>query len=220
MALPLEVQERVIDHLEDDVQNLRQCARLCRAWYIRSRVYLLRRIQVTSSECLDEICAYFRVRRSLCSLVGSIKILSKPGRGKSSDMVWAPLLSLFPRIACLNLSTSITDAKTHVSFHPTILTCLKHHTKRGPLHSLSLTYMAVRNPLELLRLLAALPSLRTLYCANVRSMTRASGAEITKQYSTRVFLDTLFVSLALCAERPCGELTASALRLTLAWILK
>ncbi|KZT00705.1 uncharacterized protein LAESUDRAFT_529290 [Laetiporus sulphureus 93-53] len=48
--LPMEVCENVIDHLWDDQRALRQCTRVCRAWYPPSRVHLHRQITISSVE--------------------------------------------------------------------------------------------------------------------------------------------------------------------------
>ena len=159
--LALEIEERIIDGLQDDIKALRFCALVCRTWYIRCRYHLLHTITFTTVGDVDKLCTYFQTRPGLKSIVSELKIGSDMNPPGWRDISWISLARQLPRLRKLLLSNrSIYHKSAHISFHQTTLTALRY--LHPPLKTLGLNHMQLRSPQDLLRLLVALPSLRNL----------------------------------------------------------
>ncbi|KAI0750063.1 hypothetical protein C8Q80DRAFT_1052773, partial [Daedaleopsis nitida] len=66
---PLDIEERFIDQLEEDVAALRCCALVSRLWHPRSRYHLLRSIRIRTRAEYLAICRFLEDNQDLCSLV-------------------------------------------------------------------------------------------------------------------------------------------------------
>ncbi|KAI0698665.1 hypothetical protein C8Q76DRAFT_861861 [Earliella scabrosa] len=165
--LPLEIEERIIDGLQDSVATLRLCALVCRSWYIRSRYNLLRKITVTTVGDVDKLCTHFHVRPGLKSIVSELQIRLRVNSPRCQDIIWIPLARQLPRLCKLRLSGRGQRRDfPHISFHQTTLTGLRY--SHPPVKTLELDYITLRSPQDLLRLLMALPSLRNLNLDGLR----------------------------------------------------
>ncbi|KAI0735976.1 hypothetical protein C8Q76DRAFT_295045 [Earliella scabrosa] len=202
----LEVEEIIIDQLQNEVGVLRRCALVCRAWHLRSRVHLLRRIQVRTITDLDELCTYFRRHPFLSPSVRSVHIRPVPAsdhpylrsRCHGGKLVWVPLVSLLPNLNQLKLSH--WDGSEYLSLHPIILKTLR--LSLCALDTLVLSTMTFRTAMDVIRLISACPAVRTLRFVHVRSQgaytdvaqtsTRAQDATI-ERCSRQVSVSRLYV---------------------------
>ena len=197
-SLALELEENIIDELQDNVQALRRCALVCRSWHIRSRHHLLRSLRIRSVEQLDELCAYFRTHPALRPSVKSLSILPTRRENQCPELIWIPLVSQLPSVQKLTIASeernSYREVTHRTSFHRTLLTSLRvvHHATS----ILCLYKIAFPNPSELVRLLAALPSLRCLRCEDLQitRMEEETVETALKRYNRRVHISDLYVS--------------------------
>lgn len=98
--LATELEENIIFYLQDDVNMLRICALVCRAWRIVSRIYLFASIRVLGMKSLDELCAHFEVNPHFASTVKSMRInpifddriTGPPILSNGSHLIFTPLL--------------------------------------------------------------------------------------------------------------------------------
>ena len=189
--LALEIEERIIDGLQDSRIALRLCALVCRSWYIRSRYNLLHTIMVNNTvEDVDKLCTRFHTRPELRSLVYELQISPWP------DIIWIPLARQLPRLRKLLLSHwDIHDSSVHISFHQTTLTALRY--LHPSLKTLELSHIQLRSPQDLLRLLTALPLLRTLNLRSLRfvDVNQESARRAIMRGSQKVNVTVLIVSV-------------------------
>ncbi|KAI0698659.1 hypothetical protein C8Q76DRAFT_243038 [Earliella scabrosa] len=147
--LALEIEERIIDGLHDNIRALGLCASVCRSWYIRCRYHLLHRITVTTVGDVDKRCTDFDVRPGLKSIVSELRIRPELNSPRCRDLIWIPLARQLPRLRKLLLSSgSFHQNSPHISFHQTTLTGLRY--SHPPVKTLELSYIMLRSPQDLL----------------------------------------------------------------------
>ena len=135
--LPLEVEERIIDHLQrsDDTEALRNCALTCRAWAVRSQFHLFRAIRVKTGIQLDALYDHFDTYPRRRTLVHSVTMA--PGSSEELHYllgVFPPaLLTKLPNVrtwaiqgADDNGSKKTSSRPRALSFHKATLTQLRY----------------------------------------------------------------------------------------------
>ena len=194
--LALEIEERIIDELQDSVTSLRCCALVCRAWYIRSRRNRVRRITVNTVGDCDRLCTCFHTHPGLGSLVSVLQIWPERNSSQDPDIVWIPLAFQLPQLRTLYLSGGgWSDTSRHISFHAATLTGIRY--SHSSLKTLKLHFITLRSPQDLLRLLTALPLLRTLNLRSLRfvDVNQESARRAIMRGSQKVNVTVLIVSV-------------------------
>ena len=197
--LALEVEENVIDKLQDSLPGLRCCALVCRAWYIRSRRYLLYRITVNTVGDVDRLCTYFDTHPGLKSLVSLLHIWPRMYPSRCLDIVWIPLAFRLPGLRELSLSgpAGWHTPSYDISFHRATLTGLQY--SHLSLERLQVNRITFGRPQALLCLLVALPSLRNLEVINLNfvHVNAESARQAILRRSQKVNVKRVMVSVPM-----------------------
>ena len=196
--LALEVEENVIDKLQDSVPSLRCCALVCRAWYIRSRRYLLRTVTVKTIGDLDQLCTHFHDQPSITRYVSRLRIrpvMNHPHQ--RAEIIWIPLAVHLPCVRELSLYGNpwLPDDQDYVSFHWSTLTSLRYSHRA--LETIQLDRVQWRSPQELLRLLTAMPTLCNLDVRSLKflQINHESARQAMMRSSSKINVKRLSVSM-------------------------
>ena len=178
IELPIEIQEKIVDVLAEDIfdsdfqtrrlayQSLRSCALVSRGWEHRSRNRLLRRIIIRSVERLHAIEALLkdRLEEKHEAAVG-VEI-----HQRVQDVAPAYLLNLLKLQRARVTSWSLTAGNSMArgwskKLQESTCTCFRQFSS---VQHLSIAEVCLPNLMDLIRLLLAWPALRTLSLGNVR----------------------------------------------------
>lgn len=162
-SFPTEVEESIINELQDDVEALRSCALVCRAWHPRSVVHLFKGIQLARyapPSQPDDLRTYLVDRPFLIIKVSSMTIQS----AIQLDIL-RPLGHLrLPHLRSLKLACSQRKTLHPVSFHRNTLRALRVTSQLEYLHLIGIKF---DKAIHFTKLIDALPRLRTLRCERV-----------------------------------------------------
>ena len=189
--LALEIEEHIIDEVQHRATALRCCALVCRAWYIRSRRYLVHTITLKSVGDLDRFCTYFNTHSGLRPLVSALRVCPDGDSGQGyPEIVWIPLAFQLPSIRALSLHG---HRSTPFQFHQAILTGLRH--SHIALETLQLENLTLQSPQTLLHVLTALPSLRNLHYTflKFKHVEQESSMQAIKRRSHTIHVRSLSV---------------------------
>ena len=162
--LPVEVWERVIDHLWEDYPELLACSLVCRAWLPRSGFHLLNRALLQSRSDV------YRLAKNLQSSEGLRKrmhtLIVRGGRTEATRIA-------IPQIGTLaaTLARSPPQAEElglwHAMWRDIPDDTFLHLTRFTSVTRLTLAYVTFPNVLTFGRLIFALPCLGVLACRDI-----------------------------------------------------
>ncbi|KAH9927943.1 uncharacterized protein BXZ73DRAFT_102451 [Epithele typhae] len=126
--LPTEVSERVLEALrsEQDLVTLSACARVCSAWFPRSRFLLWRNITISDVDTVCSIRAAFERSPELCGWVHAIRLENPSDQGKGTPHA-APAI-LLPYLAKHLRKWEIVLKEGLTLFPPQIMACFRLYT--------------------------------------------------------------------------------------------
>ncbi|KAI0710095.1 hypothetical protein C8Q76DRAFT_89035 [Earliella scabrosa] len=208
-ALPLEVEERIIDHLQSHVRSLLSCCVVCKAWIPRARFHLFRRIYVTRKEELADLCSFLDSNPTLRGVIHGVTL--------SLAMVESPQLDLY-QVAPLILLSQLPELRRWELVNP------DHHdhsSSDDPIHfktiarygfgaygclrELRLVSVRFFHCTELARFLLAIPSLVELECEDVK-LDQLGSEDGLALLTSRLRGQTQISRLSLLLEVTCFTL--------------
>ncbi|TBU56606.1 hypothetical protein BD310DRAFT_602516 [Dichomitus squalens] len=170
-VLSLELIETVVDMLSLNKRALERFTLTCRALLPRSRYHLFNAIwlQPTFAEA-DSLCGFLDIHRELALQVHTVTVSFRRHEDREVAVhfvqVFLPrLLRKVPHIRCVKLCTNASRKRdAPVSFHTSTLAFVKTTLH---LHELHIESIRFASHVEIVRMLAALPLLRSLECHHV-----------------------------------------------------
>ncbi len=193
--LPVEIEEKIIDELDNDFATLCSCALTCRTWLPRSRSLLLRAVRVATRSSWDAVVDYFEDNPDMRPLVQSLATAPAPTeRTRLLGTYPASLFRMLPNLRRWELRApgGAENNSPKVFFHRTTLILLRC----SPITELHLASLQFPSQAEFLRLLSSIPLLRVLECTEIQFTKPKGPSSTTSQRLPRrpLRLSTLQVS--------------------------
>ncbi|GJE97808.1 hypothetical protein PsYK624_140300 [Phanerochaete sordida] len=168
-GLPIEVWERVIDHVPyDDVGTLLSCALTCSAFLKRSRLRLYTRVVLKDDERAQH---FVRAFTSTPESGGAVRELVVQG-----FMFTGPNVDVVPQIL-----PTLTELRTLVVHAPIRGDCVAMHaclaTARQTLTALSIQEPRIESLTQLAEFITSFPNLRALALANVQFLDTPDSSQ-------------------------------------------
>ena len=169
--LPIEVLEAIVDQARDHRPSLYHLSLSCRILLLRGRYHIFSHIVITSREKLESVPAFLQQRSWLPPLVRRITIRDYVYRHphRLLDVVPVPLLTQLPNLRSIELEADWTysgqrqsPSRAFIAHHPHTLSALRKLSTH--ICHLELYRVSFLDADDLVRLLYAFPSLRTLLC--------------------------------------------------------
>lgn len=181
----MELIERIIDSLQDNLRTVANFSLTCRALHVRSRAMIFHTIHVFHRYRLDELRALLDRDPTLGLLVRVIMIsdtwpMQNPPRSSLLEVAPVVLAHRLPNLYELQfggLATtfSVEDLR-HAPCRPGVLACLGSYSS---LQALRLTEVSVISIHKLAQFLVSFPSLRDLLCMGLRCVNPNSDGPWT-----------------------------------------
>ncbi|EPS99448.1 hypothetical protein FOMPIDRAFT_115409 [Fomitopsis schrenkii] len=186
--LPIEVWERVMDHLWEDYPELLACSLVCTAWRPRSRFHLL------SRALLQSRADVYRLSRNLKSLNGlrdQIHTLIIRGDRTETTRKPIPYLGTLATVLAGNPPHAEELGLWHACWRDIPDDTFLHLTTFVTVTKLTLAWVTFPNVLTFGRLVFALPSLETLACRDVSFEKKGPPATFHHQPTQIIDFDML-----------------------------
>ena len=162
--LPVEVWERVMDHLWEDYPELLACSLVCRAWYPRSRFHLLSRVLLQSRADVHRLA---RNLKSMHGLRDQIHTLIVRGGPTEATCTSIPQIGTLAAALAHNPPRAEELGLWHACWRDIPDDTFLHLTTFTSLSRLTLAYVTFPNVLTFGRLIFSLPGLEVLACRDV-----------------------------------------------------
>lgn len=162
--LPVEVWERVVDHLWEDYPELLACSLVCRAWLPRSRFHLLSRVLLQSRADIHSLA---RNLKSLDGLRDQIHTLIVRGGRTEATRKPIPQIGTLAAMLARNPPHAEELGLWHACWRDIPDNTFLHLTTFTSVSRLTLAYVTFPNVLTFGRLIFALPFLDVLACRDV-----------------------------------------------------
>ena len=201
-ALPLEVEENIIDHLHDHTSTLLDCSMVCKSWIPRARFHLFRSISIRYKDELDEICNFLDANPSLRSLVRTVT-LSGIDFCQPELFEVAPIV-LLPKLPHVHQWEFVPSRQRHsrghmpVLFRSMALHCFSAYLSLRKLRLATITFLRCA---ELGRLLLACTSLDELECVDMGLQRNEPDVcpMLKRRLMSRLHISRLSVSAAVAS---------------------
>ncbi|KZT73216.1 hypothetical protein DAEQUDRAFT_459094 [Daedalea quercina L-15889] len=164
--LPVEIWERIIDHLWIYPECLQRCALVCKAWNARSRFHLVSAINLRDSRSAYRLATLLTHHPQLAGRVKRVGIWGAPMRETPGPI---PHLGTFTLMLAKKLAAVETLAISAAEWqsrtmHPDIFLHLSTTINVVNLWLYRVTFLS---KITFARLICALPNLRTISCVDV-----------------------------------------------------
>ncbi|KAH9933398.1 uncharacterized protein B0H18DRAFT_951956 [Fomitopsis serialis] len=188
--LPLEVSERVIDHIatgvnihyvdvkeESHLLALTSCALMCRDWYFLTWYHLRQRIHLRDRKDVLFLSKTLRERPRLREVVQQVVLSgTSPGERQPTRHLGtfaAMLVGKAPNI------TSITVKDAEWSTGSVRMEDISYLAAFSTVHTLHIANVTLSNVAQLSRVVSALPGLRDLWCINVGCLQKQQVSPVS-----------------------------------------
>jgi len=168
---PVEIFERIIDHLWWSAETLQACALVCRSWYARSRLHLLGRLILRKRTHVALLAKFVRTHPELEKMIGAVAIRGgrRPDKDNASERLPIPHFGAFAAMMARQVTKldrlAIWNAEWRsCDMHPDVLLHLSAFTS---ITWLSLHVVSFPTLTTFGRLIYSLPSLHHLRCSNL-----------------------------------------------------
>ncbi|KAI0742210.1 hypothetical protein C8Q80DRAFT_894366 [Daedaleopsis nitida] len=196
--VPVEVAEKVIDHLTDDYSSLRNCALTCQSWLPRSRARLYYTVRVGDPLKLDLLRRVLMSSSILSSLVYAARV-DLGCSNVSYDTAPLILLPLLPNLQTWTFNVDRDSFNQHrmnspnADFKPITLKCLGCYSTVKELELIQVKFEDVAQLAKLLLALPALSSLR-IHKTEIRHAEGGYLDRLLNRLSEQMQLTTLQMS--------------------------
>lgn len=204
-TLPVELQEKVIDELDDDFQALLNLSQTCRQLLPRTRYHLLSNLLLRTRERIQSFCEFLDSNPRYKPLVYRVTIAFDQNQYVKThtlaELVPIPLLTL-PNLRQWRISGA---------FGPHLAICFNRGTlaafrKYGSsIQKLDITSLCFASLVDFANTVGMFPALRELSCRQFwysRTGSEVALARATRCLSEQLHLKTLTVTLMVSLERP------------------
>lgn len=194
--IPVEVQEQVIDALRDDPSSLRVCSLVCHAWLPRARLYLFRSIVLHPEQGVDALLRLLQDKPFIRSFVHQVSVSIRRGDLPNPTLyetVPIKLYSELPHLRTLAFRNEQQGARLrYASFRPTTIAYFRRFSSIRTMYIGPLAFPACT---ELVRFIAAFPTLRHFHCNALKFRRTGGGVELARRWAnSRIQIKSLDVS--------------------------